>query len=254
MRRRKNDGPLRACAAVAWVLVLLVASPAFSQAPSPTSPGNAAPSPTAPSPTPPASTAPAEDIRDIRGPKTIYPQWLIPALVAGALLLAAGGYAAWRWKHRPRPQRPLLPHEIALLRLEEARALMQPATVREFCIAISDIVRGHIEQAFEVTATHQTTEEFLHDLLSSENAALAAHRNLLAEFLHRCDEAKFAGMSLSTPLMESLHRSARNFVITTSPAASPAAGEGPPAGEAPPADQAPPPTPIRALGSSKGGA
>jgi hypothetical protein len=247
MRRRKNDGPLRACAAVAWVLVLFAAAPAFSQTPTP--------------------AAPAEDIRDIRGPKTIYPAWLIPALIAAGLLISAGAYAAWRWKIRPRRQRPLLPHEIALLRLEEARALMQPATVREFCIAISDIVRGHIEQAFEVTATHQTTEEFLHDLLSSGNAALAVHRNLLAEFLHRCDEAKFAGMSLSPQLMESLHRSARNFVITTSPAV-PAAGAAPPAGSAPPSDRAPPPadrppppadrppppTPIRALGSRPGGA
>jgi hypothetical protein len=249
MRRRKNDGPFRACAAVAWLLVLFAAAPAFSQAPAASAPSAAssAAAPATDAATTGAAAVPAEDIRDIRGPKTIYPPWLIPALVAGALLLAAAGYAAWRWKIRPRPQRPLLPHEIALLRLEEARALMQPASVREFCIAISDIVRGHIEQAFEVTATHQTTEEFLHDLLSSENAALAVHRNLLAEFLHRCDEAKFAGMSLSTPLMESLHRSARNFVITTSPAA-------PPADAAPPAGTAPPTIPIRAFGSRPGGA
>ena len=212
MWRRKNDGPLRACVLAASVFIPFVAAPAFSQSPAAT----AATAATAAVPAAPTSaTAPAEDIRDIRGPKYIFPRWLIAILVAAAVLLAGGGYAIWRWKTRPRPQRPLLPFEIALKRLQEARALMQPNSVREFCIVISDIVRGHTEQTFDVAVTHQTTEEFLHELLGSENASLAAHRNLLAEFLHRCDEAKFAGMSLSTTIMESLHRSARNFVIAT---------------------------------------
>jgi hypothetical protein len=91
--------------------------------------------------------------------------------------------------------------------------LLNPASVREFSIAISDVVRQYIEAAFKVTATHRTTEEFLHDLLGTSNASLAAHRNLLAEFLHQCDMAKFAGAGLSTQIMESLHQSARSFVI-----------------------------------------
>ncbi len=98
---------------------------------------------------------------------------------------------------------------------------MHPSSVREFSIAISDIVRGHIEYAFDVTATQRTTEEFLHDLLGSSNApsanaALAAHRSLLEEFLYRCDVAKFAGVTLSQQIMESLYQSARRFVIETS--------------------------------------
>ncbi len=73
-----------------------------------------------------------------------------------------------------------------------------------------------------VTATHRTTEEFLHDLLGSSNASLAAHRNLLEEFLSQCDMAKFAGLGLSMQIMESLHRSARSFVIETAkPVAAP---------------------------------
>jgi len=158
----------------------------------------------------------AEDIRDIRGPKSVASPWLVPAVAAGAALLAMAGYAAWRWKQRRGLPRKLLPFEIALQRIEALRPLMQPSSVREFSIAISDIVRGHIEQAFSVTATHRTTEEFLRDLLDSSNASLAAHRNLLAEFLHRCDVAKFAGVSLSRQIMESLCASARSFVIETS--------------------------------------
>jgi Domain of unknown function (DUF4381) len=162
-----------------------------------------------------ADAPPAEDIRDIRGPKAIFPLWQVAALLAGGALLTIGGHAVWRWRRR-RPLRKLQLFEIALQRLEDIRTLMQPSSVREFSIAISDIVRRYIEDGFKVTATHRTTEEFLHDLLESSNASLAAHRNLLAEFLHQCDVAKFAGVSLSTQIMESLHQSARSFVIESS--------------------------------------
>lgn len=163
-----------------------------------------------------AADVPGDDIRDIRGPKGVFPLWLILVSLAVIALLIIGAYALWRWKRRRQRPRPLTHLEIVLQRLEATRALMQPSTVREFSIAISDIVRGHIEYAFDVTATQRTTEEFLHDLLGSSNAALAMHRSLLEEFLYRCDVAKFAGVTLSQPIMESLYQSARRFVIETS--------------------------------------
>ena len=159
--------------------------------------------------------AATEDIRDIRGPKFIALAWLLPALLAAAVLLAWGAYRAWRWlRRRQRPRVPL-PFEVALQRLEDIRALMQPPTAREFSTAVSDIVRSYIEQRFDVIATHQTTEEFLHDLLESSDASLVRHRALLSEFLHQCDLVKFAGMSLTLQSMESLHQSARAFVLET---------------------------------------
>jgi len=163
-----------------------------------------------------ADAATADDIRDIRGPKGIFPLWQVAALLAGGALLAIGGYAAWRWSRRQGSPRAQQLFEIALQRLEEIRALMRPSSVREFSIAISDIVRRYIEDEFEVTATHLTTEEFLHDLLESSNASLAAHRNLLAQFLQQCDMAKFAGVGLSMQIMDTLHQSARSFVIESS--------------------------------------
>jgi len=92
---------------------------------------------------------------------------------------------------------------------------MQPPQAREFSIAVSDVVRRYIEQRFEVIATHQTTEEFLRDLLATSRSALLRHRALLTEFLHQCDLVKFAGMSLTAQNMESLHHSARAFVLET---------------------------------------
>ena len=156
----------------------------------------------------------AEDIRDIRGPRYLLPGWAWPALAAGALLVALGFYGIWRWR-RKRAARILSPYEIALQRLQDLGALMQPARAREFSIAVSDIVRIYIEQRFNVTATRRTTEEFLHDLLKSSEAALARHQGLLGEFLHQCDFVKFAAQSLTRQNMESLLQSARAFVLAT---------------------------------------
>lgn len=156
----------------------------------------------------------AEDIRDIRGPKYFLPDWVLPALIAGAVLAALSIYGLWRWRRR-RTVRVLLPHEIALQRLEDIRALMQPPSAREFSTAVSDIVRRYIEQSFAVTATRRTTEEFLRDLLESSNASLARHQGLLGEFLHQCDFVKFAALSLTLQNMESLRQSARAFVLAT---------------------------------------
>jgi Domain of unknown function (DUF4381) len=156
----------------------------------------------------------AEDIRDIRGPKYDLPEWLLPVLIGAAVLIALAIYALWR-RRRNRAARVLLPHEIALQRLEAIGALMQPARAREFSIAASDIVRLYIEQRFSVTVTRRTTEEFLRDLLESADDALAQHQGLLGEFLHQCDFVKFAALSLTAQNMESLRQSARAFVLAT---------------------------------------
>ena len=162
-----------------------------------------------------APNAMTQDIRDIRGPKHIPSPWLWPAWLAGSLALTALGYAAWRWNRRRALAAAKLPYEIALDRLEEARALMQPENAREFSIAVSEVVRHYIEVRFAVCAARRTTEEFLHDLIGPSDALLASHQELLADFLHHCDLAKFARWILSLEEMENMLQSARTFVIET---------------------------------------
>jgi hypothetical protein len=174
---------------------------------------SAAPPPTSLDAARPAHAA--EDIRDIRGPQPVLPAWLLPALVAGGAVLAAGAYVVWRRRRRRRRPRAPLPFEVALQRLEGVRALMQPQNAGAFSVAVSDLIRSYIERAFDFTATHRTTEEFLRDLLELPNSALAQHRALLSEFLHQCDLVKFAGVSLTLQNMESLHHSACDFVRAT---------------------------------------
>jgi hypothetical protein len=167
---------------------------------------------TAPAATPSVMT---EDIRDIRGPKPIPSSWLWPLWLAGGAALAALLCAGWLWNRRRALGAALLPYEIALARLEEARALTQPENAREFSIAVSEIVRQYIEQRFRVWAARRTTEEFLHDLLEPSDVLLTSHRSLLAEFLRHCDLAKFARWILSTEEMESMLESACCFVRET---------------------------------------
>jgi HAMP domain-containing protein len=156
-----------------------------------------------------------EDIRDIRGPKAVHESWLLPAVLAGALVVALCAYAVWRRRHRGTRRRGLTLAEQALERLENTRPLMRPATAREFGIAASEVIRNYIEKRFEVVATQRTTEEFLQTLLHSSNDTLARHRALLEEFLQQCDLVKFAGTSLAVTDMEALFQSARGFVLQT---------------------------------------
>jgi hypothetical protein len=161
-----------------------------------------------------AAPSSEDDIRDIRGPQFVLPAGFLPALIAGAALIALGIYVFWRVR-RKRRARILLPYELALQQLEDIRAIMQPASARQFSTAVSDIVRCYIEQRFEITVTRRTTEEFLRDLLAAADASLARHQSLLGEFLQQCDFVKFAAMSLTTQNMESLRQSARVFVMAT---------------------------------------
>jgi HAMP domain-containing protein len=156
-----------------------------------------------------------EDIRDIRGPKAVPGSWVLPAVLAGAIVVALCAYAVWRRRHRGTRSRSLTLSEQALERLESTRPLMRPATAREFGIAASEVIRNYIEKRFDVIATQRTTEEFLQTLLQSSNESLARHRSLLEEFLQQCDFVKFAAGSLAVTDMESLFRSARGFVLET---------------------------------------
>jgi hypothetical protein len=157
----------------------------------------------------------ADDIRDIRGPKAVSGSWLVPVVIAGAVVVMICAYAIWRRRQRGTRLRSLTLSEQTLGRLEDTRSLMRPATAREFGIAASEVIRNYIEKRFAAIATQRTTEEFLQTLLQSSNEELVRHRTLLAEFLQQCDFVKFAGASLAVKDMESLYQSARGFVLQT---------------------------------------
>jgi len=204
MKKPPATSPRRAIAG-AVVAMLLIGAPAFAL--TPTTGGS--PAPVARSP------VYATDIRDIRGPIPLYSAWLWSVWLAGGVMLGLSAIGAWRWNRRRKRLAAQLPFELALERLRAARVLMQPSTVREFSITVSDIVRSYIEERFQFMAAHRTTEEFLHDLIQSPEEPLTRHRALLVGFLRHCDLAKFGGWNLSAEEMEITYESARIFCVVT---------------------------------------
>lgn len=196
---------------LAWILPAWLTAPAFALAtqnhPASSPPGNI------PATLPPRSAG-EEDIRDIRPPYHIPPGWLWLAWVTAGAGLGALAYGAWRRSRRAVPIIKL-PYELALERLEEARRWMQPEHARAFSIAVSEIVRDYIEQSFPLRAAHRTTGEFLRDLATRPEPALAQHQPMLRDFLGYCDLAKFARWTLSATQMEAMLRSATDFIVAT---------------------------------------
>lgn len=161
------------------------------------------------------AAAAADDIRDIRGPKSLLASSEFWAIVLASVLVAAA-IGAYVWYRRRGGTRRLTLSEKTLAALEEARSLMRPSSAREFGISTSEVIRGYIEKRFGVIATQRTTEEFLQALLQSPEGALASHRALLEDFLQHCDVIKFAGTGGALAELESLLASARGFVLATS--------------------------------------
>jgi hypothetical protein len=179
------------------------------------------------------SGALTDGLRDIRGPVVIPNAWIWIGWALALLAVAALSYWAWRrWRKRllePPPIPVIPPHVRAKQKLGEALALIgQP---REFCITVSDIVRGYLEGRFEFRAPERTTEEFLVELQGTR-LLTPDQKQSLGEFLQRCDLVKFACYEPGRPELLDLHAAAVRLVEETEPLPPTPETGGPP----PPAD------------------
>jgi hypothetical protein len=155
------------------------------------------------------------DIRDIRQPRHFPTPWLWVGIAAGVITFSAAAFAVWRWLQHGK-YFEMVPGEIALQRLEEARLLMDPDRAREYCFAVSKIIRSYLEDQLHLQAPRLTTEEFLRELVAGSDATVTPHRALLSDFLQHCDLAKFAGWRYSLPALVEMHASAVDFVRQSS--------------------------------------
>ena len=136
----------------------------------------------------------------------------------GVLLLAL---AAYLWKKRVRNQRLKTPPEVALASLAELEATREAIAAEAFANRAAQTVRQYIAERFGLAAPRRTTEEFFHDLAKQESSLLIGESDHLRIFLKSCDLAKFAGSNLDSIQRGELLDAARDFIRSTSRAATP---------------------------------
>ncbi|NQT84858.1 hypothetical protein HQ563_17710 [bacterium] len=142
--------------------------------------------------------------------------WLVVS--GGGLLL--GGVVLFLVLRRRRkgipPEKRIPAHILAFEELRRLRDmnLIEQGRIKEFYIAISNIMRFYIERRFGVHAPELTTEEFLENV-SKDHLFDGATRNTLQQFLSHCDFVKFARYQ---PEMEEIQKTVdvtRDFIEQT---------------------------------------
>ena len=172
----------------------------------------------------------ADDLDVIRPPYLFYgfggpALWLLLAFLSLLVLLAI---LIWLWWPR-RQLSAKSAYELALERLERARALIREDKPMPYAVMVSEAIRTYLGQRFHSPSTRRTTEEFLRLMEADRATPLAEHRDLLREFLHSCDLVKFARYQPRLAELEHVQQRARDFVLATKPPETPGARNGRPA-------------------------
>jgi hypothetical protein len=182
-----------------------------------------------PVPNPPAQSSQAPVfLHDIKDPVSIQTLGAWIGRIAAVLILGWLLWWAWnRWrKNRPQPVAPPPPPPDARARIRLQEALQWIDQPERFCTVVSEILRTYLEERFGLRAPERTTEEFLAELQTSGSLDLR-HKQVLADFLTRCDLVKFAQANPGRPELEELHGVALRVVTETIPTAAPPVIPGP---------------------------
>src|SRR5262249_12817521 len=133
----------------------------------------------------------ARPVTDIEPLPPVEPRsavwWYVGGIVV--LLVAAGGFARWRFTRAAKPPAAQSPRARALA---EVRQLEAAGSASEQLPRLADVLRRFLEEHFQLAATRLTTGEFR---VALERAnVLSAHQiDSISEILARCDLVKFAG-------------------------------------------------------------
>lgn len=142
--------------------------------------------------------------------------WLWPTVVC--LLCGCLTVLAWSWARRRRIEPPLTLRERYRARLADLLrgGLLAAKRYEDFHQALSDLLRGYIEERFGLRAPERTTEEFLRDLGDAPSLA-ASWRAILARFLGHCDKVKFARHHPTRAEIEDAVKTVERFLDETRP-------------------------------------
>ena len=165
-------------------------------------------------------------------PKEIAPGKLEPAgaieiakpppwgwIAAGAALVLIAAAVVVRLVRRRRPPEPTLRE-----RLEEALRQLRlglaagDITPEQGYIALTDLVRGYLEERYGIPVSTRTTPEFLAEVNGPDSPLPRPERPFLREFLEAADKVKFAALTPDIELLDGAIDSAVRLVAATSPA------------------------------------
>ena len=168
------------------------------------------------------------DIKPIVATEWTFQEDLLPFLREYGpyfILAIALLFLAWRvWKHwKTRQIAPIIqqitqpPHIIAARLLAELRAkkLWENGKIKEFYSELSRILRGYIEDQFNIPALETTTDELISMMKKRDFTAEVIHK--AEDLLQTADLVKFAKVEPATPMHESLLVYAENIVEITKP-------------------------------------
>jgi hypothetical protein len=128
-------------------------------------------------------------------PPTFWEQYGTWMVFGAVLLLVLVGLAVW-WVLRPKPS---IPVPIDILTRKELEALRQRPEDGQVLSQVSRVLRRYVVGAFALPPDELTTSEFCQVIASHEKIGpdLATR---ISEFLHQCDELKFAPAILTSPM------------------------------------------------------
>lgn len=143
------------------------------------------------------ATAEGDELEDLRGPQSVRVFHWLPIAIGGGALVAAGlAWLGWRaLRRRPAPAAPAAPARTPEERALDALAALEAggcADARVFYFALSEIVRGFLEEETTLAAREMTTSELVDALVAREVPGLSLAQ--LGAWLERGDLHRFAGV------------------------------------------------------------
>ncbi len=151
-----------------------------------------------------------EDVGGTSGVLVLGIVSIVVVLGSGSVLLVR----AIRARRRIEAQRSAYDEAVTQLRVLSDRGAPDAETADAWFVALSAIVRRYLEQRYGLRAPELTTEEFL-NVAAARAELKASHRELLIQFLERCDRVKFAGYRPDAEESLATLAAARGFVEDT---------------------------------------
>jgi hypothetical protein len=166
-----------------------------------------------------------EDIKDIKQPITIPPDWRIIALWILAVLIIAGAAVYFYLKYKKRKAAaPIVkkiivipPHVRALAELNvlEKQQLWQKGEIKEYHSRITEIVRNYFEERFKMPALELSTSEIM--IYLEKQPGAEDIKELTSAFLNNADLVKFAKYIPLNSINEEMMKQAVEIVERTIP-------------------------------------